>query len=122
MQETRSDPNRFPLARALGLWLVLVATESVHGILRRLVLEPRIGDLRARQVSVFTGASLIVLVFRMTLPWMGPQSARRWWRVGILWLGMTLVFEVGLGRVTGCHGIASHPTSTRDAAACWRSA
>ena len=51
----------FPLARALGIWLALVATESVHGVVRRLVLEPELGDVRSRQVSVFSGAVLIVL-------------------------------------------------------------
>ena len=54
------DPDgRFALSRAVGIWLTLVAVESVHGVIRRLFLEPQLGDLRARQVSVFTGAALI---------------------------------------------------------------
>ena len=91
----------FPLARAFGIWLTLVAVESIHGVMRRLFLEPRLGDLRARQVSVFTGAVLIALVFWFTLKWLGPQPARRWWTFGLLWLALTLAFEVGLGRATG---------------------
>jgi len=47
------------LSRAVGIWLTLVAVESIHGVIRRLFLEPQLGDLRARQVSVFTGAALI---------------------------------------------------------------
>jgi hypothetical protein len=91
----------FPLARAFGIWLALAATESVHGVVRRLVLQPELGDLRARQVSVFSGALLIILVFWLTLKWLGPQPVRRWWQLGLLWLGLTLVFELGLGRATG---------------------
>jgi hypothetical protein len=101
MEEINRMLPRFPLARALGIWLALVATESVHGVVRRLVLEPKLGDVRARQVSVFSGALLIVLVFRLTLKWLGPQPVRRWWQLGLLWLALTLAFELVLGRATG---------------------
>ena len=53
----------FALVRAVGIWLTLMAVESLHGVMRRLLLEPRLGDLPARQVSVLTGAVLIILVF-----------------------------------------------------------
>jgi len=91
----------FPLARAVGIWLALVAVESIHGVMRRLLLEPQLGDLRARQVSVFTGSVLITLVFWLTLKSLGPQPVRRWWTFGLLWLALTLAFEIGLGRATG---------------------
>ena len=87
--------------RAVGIWLTLVAVESLHGLTRRLLLEPQLGDLLARQVSVFTGAVLIILVFWFTLRWLGPQPERRWWQVGLLWLTLTLAFEIGLGRAAG---------------------
>ena len=93
--------SSFSLARAIGIWLTLIAVESIHGVMRRLFLEPKLGDLRARQVSVFTGAVLIMLVFWFTLKWLGPQPVRRWWTFGLLWLALTLVFESGLGRATG---------------------
>ena len=46
-------------ARAVGIWVTLVAVESLHGAMRRIVLEPHLGDLTARQVSVLTGSVLI---------------------------------------------------------------
>ena len=87
--------------RTVGIWLTLVGVESIHGVIRRLVLEPHLGDLPARQVSVFTGAVLIIVVFWFTLRWLGPQPRRRWWEIGLLWLTLTLAFEIGLGRVAG---------------------
>jgi len=90
----------FVLARAVGIWLTLMAVESVHGVMRRLFLEPQLGDLRARQMSVFTGAVLIALVFWFTLGWLRPQPVRRW-TFGLLWLALTLAFEIGLGRAIG---------------------
>jgi hypothetical protein len=40
--------SSFALSRAVGIWLTLVAVESIHGVMRRLLLEPQLGDLRAR--------------------------------------------------------------------------
>jgi hypothetical protein len=91
----------FALARAIGIWLTLMAIESVHGVMRRLLLEPHLGDLPARQVGVVTGAVLIILVFWFTLKWLGPQPGRRWWEMGLLWLTLTLAFEIGLGLAAG---------------------
>jgi hypothetical protein len=99
--ERRRFGRSFPIARAAGIWLLLIAVESVHGVVRRLVLEPQIGDLAARQLSVFTGAVIIVLLLWLTLPWLGPQSDRRWWELGLLWLTLTLAFEITLGRAAG---------------------
>jgi len=87
--------------RAVGIWLTLAAAESLHGVMRRLLLEPQLGDLPARQVSVLTGAVLIIMVFWFTLRWLGPQPERRWWEIGLLWLTLTLAFEIGLGRAVG---------------------
>lgn len=91
----------FPLARAVAIWLTMIFVESIHGVVRRLVLEPRLGDLPARQVSVLSGAVLIVFVFWFTLKWLGPQPGWRWWQLGLLWLTLTIAFEIGLGRATG---------------------
>ena len=87
--------------RVVGIWLTLVVVESLHGTMRRLVLEPQLGDLLARQVSVLTGAVLIIIVFWFTLRWVGPQPDRRWWEMGLLWLTMTLAFEIGLRGAVG---------------------
>ena len=89
------------LTRAVRIWLTMIAVESIHGVMRRLILEPQLGDLRARQIGVFTGAVLITWVLWFTLTWLGPQPVRRWWTYGLLWLALTLAFEIGLGRATG---------------------
>jgi hypothetical protein len=81
--------SSFALSRAVGIWPTLVVVESSHGVMRRLLLEPQLGDLRARQVSAFTGAALIALVFWFTLGWLRPQPVRRWWTFGLLWLAIS---------------------------------
>ena len=41
----------FRLTRAVAIWLMLVAVESIHGLMRRLLLEPHFGDLPARELT-----------------------------------------------------------------------
>ena len=39
---------------ALVIWIVLIAVEFIHGILRAIFLVPVEGDFRARQIGLFT--------------------------------------------------------------------
>ena len=48
--------------RALVVWFVIMGAESIHGAVRTLVIAPLVGDFRARQVAVFTGSLLIVVI------------------------------------------------------------
>jgi hypothetical protein len=85
--------------RALAVWLILLVVESVHGIIRRVILEPWVGDFPARQISVFTGSLLILIVTYLFIDWIGAKTQRRLALVGMLWVLLTLAFEVGAGRI-----------------------
>ena len=87
-----------PLARALLVWLVIVGTETLHGIARTLLLEPRVGDLRARQIAVFTGSLLILAIATASVRWIGAESRGQLLAIGGAWLVLTLAFEVVAGR------------------------
>jgi hypothetical protein len=87
--------------RAFVVWLILLLVESVHGVFRRLVLEPWIGDFSARQVSVFTGAALILIVSYLLIDWIRPGTARQLTLIGVMWVVLTLGFEIGVGRLVG---------------------
>ena len=86
------------MLRAFAVWLILVFVESIHGVLRRLVLEPLIGDFPASQVSVFTGAVLILIVTYLFIAWIKATTGRQLAVVGAMWVLLTVVFEIGLGR------------------------
>ena len=54
MAERNRGVNMKPvmvMLRAFAVWLILVFVETIHGVFRRLVLEPLIGDFPARQVG-----------------------------------------------------------------------
>src|SRR5689334_6245362 len=89
------------LRRALAVWLILLSAESIHGVFRRLILEPWIGDFSARQISVFTGAALILIVSYSLIDWIRPRTSRQLTLIGMTWVVLTLAFEVGIGRLIG---------------------
>lgn len=85
--------------RAFAVWVVIIAAETVHGILRTLILQPVVGDFRARQIAVFTGVIIILAVVYLFIPWLGGTSTPGLLLVGLLWLVLTVLFELGLGRL-----------------------
>jgi hypothetical protein len=89
------------LRRALAVWLLIVALESVNGTLRELVLTPAVGDLRARQIGVGIGSLLVLAVAWSTVRWIGCRTLARQLGVGALWVVLTLAFELGLGLALG---------------------
>jgi hypothetical protein len=85
------------LIRALVVWLLIVAAEVVHGIARARWLEPRVGDLRARQIGVFTGSAMILAIALVFSRWIGARGSRQLLAVGLLWLSLMLGFEILVG-------------------------
>ncbi|MEO8752784.1 MAG: hypothetical protein ABI624_08895 [Casimicrobiaceae bacterium] len=84
--------------RAGLIWIVIIVVESIHGVLRGLYLQPAVGDLDARQIGVLVGSLLILLIAYLFRQWLREMSARAQLGVGLLWIMLTVAFEVGLGR------------------------
>ena len=87
--------------RAIVVWLVIVFAESLHGAARRLLLEPYLGDLRARQVSVFIGSIIILAIAILFIRWIRATRIGQFIAIGILWVLLTIGFEIGLGLLLG---------------------
>lgn len=89
------------LARGGAVWVVIALAETVHGVLRNLLLTPVVGDHRARQIGVFVGSIIILSVAWLFVRWIGAAATPRLLGVGSLWVVLMLGFEVGLGRALG---------------------
>ena len=85
--------------RGVVVWCGIIVVEVFHGIARTLFLAPLVGDFRARQIAVFTGSILILIVatvvHRLDRP--GPRRLTAV-AVGAVWLVLTLAFEIAFGR------------------------
>ena len=89
------------ITRSLVIWLLLMLVETLHGILRGLLLVPLTGQLLANQIGVAIGSLLILLVTLFTIKWIGAVRISELLIVGMIWVLLTLAFEVGLGYAVG---------------------
>ena len=80
------------------MWFCIIIVEVLHGIARTGFLAPAVGDFRARQIAVFTGSFLILIVATSFIRWIRPIHAGEALSIGIVWLVLTLAFELGFGR------------------------
>lgn len=94
-------PIRTVVCKTLAIWLLIIAMESVHGILRQVFLTPWVGDLRARQIGVVFGSGLIFAVAWLCIRWLGVRSTRGLLLLGAAWVALTACFEFALGTALG---------------------
>jgi hypothetical protein len=83
--------------RALFVWFALLAVAFANGAVRELVFIPLLGDGPAYAVSVAILSLAIVIVTWSTIAWIRPRSVADGWRIGLLWLALTLAFELLAG-------------------------
>ena len=87
--------------RATVVWLIIIGIETVHGILRRLLLVPMVGESRSNQIGVFIGSVLVLFVAWSFSGWLHAESILAKLRVGLLWCVLTFCFEIGVGHLLG---------------------
>ncbi len=94
---------RVVLIYTLG-WLGLVILAILNGSVRQLGYGPRLGELRAHQLSTLIGL-LVFTGYLALLSRVRPiRTAGQAITIGALWLGLTVLFEFGFG-----HYVAGHP-------------
>jgi hypothetical protein len=84
--------------RAIAVGFGLVVVVAIGNALRVLAVEPLVGDVVARQLSILAGCGVAVAVAYLALPWLHAGSMPRQLAVGVLWLALILCFEIGLAR------------------------
>jgi len=87
--------------RWIAAWLGILVLAVLNGLVREALLLPRLGRTEAYLASGLILSALIVLVALAAARWMRLASAARALRVGVLWLAMTLGFELGFGILQG---------------------
>lgn len=86
------------VGKAFVVWVLIAIAEVVHGILRVRFLNRRVGGRRARQIAVFTGSGLILIIACALVPWINPGTVGQCYWIGLLWFVLMLAFEIGFGR------------------------
>lgn len=89
------------LSKAIAVWILIVIAESIHGTIRQIFIAPMIGDMLSRQVGVFVGSAIILLISWLSARWLGAKTLKNQLQVGALWVVLIVVFEVSLGTALG---------------------
>jgi len=89
------------LRPALLAWLLLAVVMFANGTVRVLVLQPRLGEALARQVATLSGIALVLLVTVLLVRRLDHPSPGDLLQVGALWLVLTVLFELGMGWLSG---------------------
>ena len=84
--------------RAVGLWVLLMAAETLQGLWGVKVLAIWVGDEFARDVAVFTGSLIILLITFACIDWIPARNTRTLLLVGSTWAVLTIGYELALGR------------------------
>ena len=85
--------------RAVIAWLVILVLAVLNGLLREAVLLPNLSRPAAFALSALLLSSFVLIVAIVLARWLELTSSRRGVTVGCLWLGLTLLFEFGFGRI-----------------------
>lgn len=85
-------------------WLGMVILAIINGVIRDKVYKESVGELRAHQISTFTGIILFGLfIWLLTITW-NIQSVSQAIIIGLIWLALTVTFEFLFG-----HYVMKHP-------------
>ncbi|MGB5631368.1 MAG: hypothetical protein WBM86_01145, partial [Waterburya sp.] len=87
------------ILKGIIIWLVFILAESLNGTARILWLVPYLGDRPAHQISFVIGSVLVLTIAILFVRWLQASHFSQLLYVGVLWLLLTVVFEIVLGRL-----------------------
>jgi hypothetical protein len=85
------------MLRGLAVWLLIMAVETLHGVLRQLFLVPRVGEAWAGRIGWPVAAVLVICIATAAARWMDLKGPSAQWRLGMIWAALTFIFEIAVG-------------------------
>lgn len=74
------------MLKAFLVWLVIAVAEVLHGMLCVRLLNRRVGDRAARQIALFTGSGIMLIIAWLTIRGLAlPLSNVAWPSVSCGW-------------------------------------
>ncbi|NJK63318.1 MAG: hypothetical protein HC921_12110 [Synechococcaceae cyanobacterium SM2_3_1] len=87
------------ILKSIVIWFAFIFVESLNGTARILWLVPLLGDPLAHQVSFAIGSVLVLTIATLFIQWVHASHVSQLFGIGILWLVLTVLFEIILGRL-----------------------
>jgi hypothetical protein len=83
------------------LWFPMIVLAVVNGTARDLWYKNYVGELAGRQISTITLLLLFAVYIWFVIKTYPPATSEQAITIGILWLVLTLIFEFGMGYMSG---------------------
>jgi len=78
-------------------WFVFPFVAILNGALREVIYKKFVGDILAHQISTVTGIIFFGIIFYFIFKKWKIESVKHAILVGLIWLGLTILFEFGFG-------------------------
>ncbi|MDR2918350.1 MAG: hypothetical protein LBV72_03165 [Tannerella sp.] len=85
------------IKKSVFIWLLIIPLAILNGAFRESVLIPYIGETYALFLSGILLGIMIFIVAYIFIPRLKHSSSANYWKIGLLWLILTLCFEFGFG-------------------------
>jgi len=92
------------LKKSIWIWLLIIPLAVLNGFLRDKVIAPGIGMEYAEPLSGVILCLLILLIVCLFIPRLGKGTKKTFLRIGLVWLFLTVGFEIVLGLALGMSG------------------
>ena len=89
------------IKRSIVIWLSIIPLAILNGAFREMFLMSWIGERYAEPVSGIILCLLIFIVSWIFIPRIGKGEQKTYWKIGILWIALTIVFETIFGLAVG---------------------
>lgn len=94
------------MSRGLIAWLIIMAAETAHGILRGLFLVPAVGEVAASRIGWPIGMVIVLGIAMLMARWTRLRDTTSLLHLGLLWAMLTFLFEIAIGVLRGLDGPA----------------
>lgn len=86
------------IEKTIIIWLIIAIAETIQGIIRIKFISRKMGERNARKLGLVTGTFIILLIGWLTIPWINPANITDCLLIGLIWLILMLIFDIGLGK------------------------
>ncbi len=85
------------MGRFILAWFGIMILAIANGAMRNSIYKAWVGELRAHQISTLILMILMFLFTYLIRDWLHIYTNQAAWQCGLLWFGMTILFEFGFG-------------------------
>ena len=89
------------IKKSILIWLSIIPLAILNGGFREKILIPWIGESCAEPISGIILCLLIFIVSLIFIPRIGKGEQKTYWKIGLLWIVLTIAFETVFGLAMG---------------------